>query len=200
MSSIAKIQKQTNNRHLNFYELEVNYKDGRTGPYYLASRATDTESLKAITHNITPDGVVIYSVYGGDRLVLIRQFRFPINGYVYEFPAGLVDPGEEPSQTAVREIYEETGLTFIPRDGGSYSRPFFTSVGMTDETCAMAFGICEGTPNDLHQEGSEEIQVVFADREECRRILREENVSIMCAYMIMHFIASTGDPLDFLNP
>ncbi len=100
----------------------------------------------------------------------------------------------------MREIYEETGLTFTPRDGGSYSRPFFTTVGMTDETCAMAFGTCEGTPSSLHQEFSEDIQVVLADREECKRILKEENTAVMCAYMMMHFIASTGDPLDFLNP
>ena len=48
-------------------------------------------------------------------------------------------------------------------------------------------------------EASEDIQVVIADREECRRILREENVAIMCAYMLMHFIASEGDPLAFLD-
>ena len=50
-----------------------------------------------------------------------------------------------------------------------------------------------------HEELTEEIQVVLADKEECRRILREENVAIMCAYMLMHFIASEGDPFQFLN-
>ena len=41
--------------------------------------------------------------------------------------------------------------------------------------------------------------MVLADRAECRRILKEENVAIMPAYMIMHFLSSQGDPLDFLN-
>ena len=41
--------------------------------------------------------------------------------------------------------------------------------------------------------------MVIADRAECRRILKEENVAIMCAYMLMHFIASDGDPLQFLK-
>ena len=41
--------------------------------------------------------------------------------------------------------------------------------------------------------------MVLADRAECRRILKEENVAIMCAYMLMHFIASQGDPLKFLE-
>ena len=100
---------------------------------------------------------------------------------------------------AKREMLEETGLTFTPKDGGSYSRPFFTTVGMTDESCATVYGYCDGTPTSRNQESSEDIQVVLADRDACRRILKEENVAIMCAYMLMHFIASEGDPLAFLD-
>ena len=84
-------------------------------------------------------------------------------------------------------------------DGGCYQRPFFTSVGMTDESCAMCFGYCDGEPTNAYQESSEDIQVVLADRDECRRILKEENVAVMCAYMMMHFIASQGDPLEFVK-
>ena len=199
LSSVGKILKKTDNPYLNFYEMEATFQDGSHGPYYMASRNEDPRSLKAVTHKNKTDGVVIYSVYGGDRLVLIRQFRFPINDYIYEFPAGLIDPGEDASTAAVREIFEETGLTFTPREGGFCSRPFYTTVGITDESCAMVFGTCHGNPSNLHQEYREEIQVVLADRAECRRILQEENVAVMCAYMLMHFIASSGDPLDFLN-
>ena len=70
---------------------------------------------------------------------------------------------------------------------------------MTDESCGTVFGYCSGEPTNTHQEESEEIQVVIADKAECRRILKEENVAIMCAYMLMHFIASDGDPLSFLD-
>ena len=70
---------------------------------------------------------------------------------------------------------------------------------MTDESCGTVFGYCSGEPTNRHQEASEEIQVVIADRTECRRILREENVALPCAYMLMHFIATKGDPLDFLE-
>ena len=71
---------------------------------------------------------------------------------------------------------------------------------MTDESCGTVFGYCRGTPTNTNQESSEDIQVVIADREECRRILKEENVAIMCAYMLMLFYASDVDPLKFLNP
>lgn len=201
MSGIGKIEKKTNTRFLNFYEFEAIHRDGRVSPYYVSSRAKDIPGLKAVSGQNHPDGVILYGVYGEmkDKVVLIRQFRYPLGNYVYEFPAGLVEPGEDMLEAAIREMHEETGLTFIPREGGSYSRPFFTTIGMTDESCGTVYGYCSGTPTSRHQELSEDIQVVIADREECRRILREENVAIMCAYMLMHFIASTGDPLDFLE-
>ena len=41
--------------------------------------------------------------------------------------------------------------------------------------------------------------MVLADRQEVRRILREEKVAIMCAYMLMHFLDETKDPFEFLN-
>ena len=201
MSNIQNIQQKTHNRFLNYYELEAVHRDGSISPYYMASRAKDASQLKAVTHQNRPDGVIIYGVYGEaqDRVVLIRQYRYPLGDYVYEFPAGLVEEGEEMGAAGVREMYEETGLTFTPVDAGCYSRPFFTTVGMTDESCGMVFGYCSGTPTSIHEEASEEIQVILADRGEAKRILREENVAIMCAYMLMHFIASEGDPLAFIK-
>ena len=202
MDRIRSVKKQTNNRFLNMYELEVAHRDGKTAPYYMASRVEDPEKTKAVTGRNEPNGVIMYGVFGEnkDKVVLVRQYRYPIGGYVYEFPAGLVEPGEELTDAGVREMFEETGLTFTPVDAGCYMKPFFTSVGMTDESCGTVFGYCSGTPTNTNQESSEDIQVVIADREECRRILKEENVAIMCAYMLMHFIASDGDPLKFLNP
>ena len=201
MSNIQNIQQKTHNRFLNYYELEAVHRDGSISPYYMTSRAKDASQLKAVTHQNRPDGVIIYGVYGEeqDRVVLIRQYRYPLGDYVYEFPAGLVEEGEEMGAAGVREMYEETGLTFTPVDAGCYSRPFFTTVGMTDESCGMVFGYCSGTPTSIHEESSEEIQVILADRAEAKRILREENVAIMCAYMLMHFIASEGDPLAFIK-
>ena len=201
MSHIGKIEKKTNTRFLNFYEFEAVHRDGSVSPYYVSSRAKDVQELKAVHHQNKPDGVILYGVYGEakDKVVLIRQYRYPLGDFVYEFPAGLVEENEDMEQAGIREMYEETGLTFTPRDGGSFCRPFFTTIGMTDESCGTIFGYCSGVPSNAHQEASEEIQVVLADREECRRILKEENVAIMCAYMLMHFLASEGDPLAFLD-
>ena len=200
MDRVKGVKRQTNNRFLNLYELDAVFRDGSRAPYYVASRRKDVDSIKAVTHDNHADGVILYGVYGEekDKVVLIRQFRYPINGYVYEFPAGLVEPGEDMLDAGVREMQEETGLEFRPADAGAYSRPFFTTIGMTDESCGTVYGYCSGTPSVAGQEGTEDIQVVLADRDECKRILKEENVAIMCAYMLMHFISTEGDPLAFL--
>lgn len=201
MNRVKQIRKQTDNRFLNLYEFEAEHRDGKTTPYFVASRAGSQEDLKALCHGERSDGVIIYAVYGEkkDRVVLIRQFRYPINDYIYEFPAGLVEQGEDMFDAGVREIYEETGLRFTPKKvDRAYAKPYYTTVGMTDECCGTVYGYCEGTPSNSHQEDSEDIQIVLADREECKRILQEENVAIMCAYMLMHFLEAE-EPFGFLR-
>ena len=201
MDRIKGVKRLTENRFLNLYELDARQRNGEAIRYYVASRAKKTEDLKSVSGHRRADGVIMYGVYGEqkDRIVLIRQYRYPLGDYIYEFPAGLVEPGEDVREAGIREMFEETGMTFTPREGGDFERPFFTTVGMTDESCAMVFGYCSGTPSNEHQEAAEDIQVVLADRDECRRILREENVAIMPAYMMMHFLNTQGDPLDFLE-
>ena len=197
MSAIGKIEKKAGSKFLSFYEMEAVHRDGSSSPYYMASRNDDGASLTAVTHTVRPNGVTIYSLLE-DKVVLVRQYRYPLGGYVYEFPAGLVEPGEDIADAAVREMYEETGLVFAPI-ASPFSRPYFSSVGMTDESCCLVFGRCQGSPTSIHQENTEDIQVVLADRAECRRILAQEQVAIQCAYMLMHFVSSQDNPFAFLE-
>ena len=191
MSHIDSIRPLAGSKFLTLYELDAVRRDGGHFAYYMASRTGKPENLKAVTHENRSDGVIVYATCQ-DKVVLVRQYRYPVGGYVYEFPAGLVEPGEDVVAAARREIFEETGLHLTVK--GSLP-PYFTTVGMTDESCATVFGTCEGVPSAAHQEATEEIQVVLADREEATRILKEENVAIMCAYMLLHYIAADGDPL-----
>ena len=197
MSAIGKIEKKAGSKFLSFYEMEAVHRDGSSSPYYMASRNDDGSSLTAVTHTVRPNGVTVYSLLE-DKVVLVRQYRYPLGGYVYEFPAGLVEPGEDIAEAAVREMYEETGFVFTPIPS-PFSRPYFSSVGMTDESCCLVFGRCQGTPTSIHQENTEDIQVVLADRAECRRILAQEQVAIQCAYMLMHFVSSQDNPFAFLE-
>jgi ADP-ribose pyrophosphatase len=203
MGKIHKVTKTTDNYYLNMYDLDAENKNGHKLTYHIASRARSVDELKLSTGVNQPDGVVIYALYGEkrDRVVLIRQFRYSIGDYIYEFPAGLIDAGEDFTEAGIREMREETGLSFQPLTVDSiYTRPYFTTVGMTDEACAAVYGTAYGTVSREGLEDNEEIEVILADRCEIKRILKEEHVSVMCAYMMMHFLhADPEDPFAFLN-
>lgn len=53
--------------------------------------------------------VVLIPVPEPGRITLIRQYRYPVNRFFWELPAGSVDPGETPEQAARRECHEEIG-------------------------------------------------------------------------------------------
>ena len=72
--------------------------------------------------------------------------------------------------------------------------------GFTDESCNAIFGYASGTISRREQEDTESIQVLVADKDEVRRILREEKVSIRAAYLLMSFLnASREAPFGFLD-
>ena len=201
MSDIEKIIQQTENRFLNMYELQGRNRAGKEKRYFMASRAESEKDLKIRTRKDSADGVVIYALYGEkrDRVVLIRQYRFPLDDFVYELPAGLVDEGETFREAAVREMHEETGLTLTPVQADAmFEKPRYTTIGLTDEACATVYGYAQGTVSREFCEPTEEIEVVIADREEVRRILREERVALICAYHMMHFLHDE-EPFGFLG-
>jgi ADP-ribose pyrophosphatase len=64
-----------------------------------------------------PGSAVIVPLFEDQTIAVIKQFRYVINAYIYEIPAGTIDSGESPAQCARRELEEETGYAasqFIP--------------------------------------------------------------------------------------
>jgi ADP-ribose pyrophosphatase len=68
----------------------------------------ETATREYIAH---PGAVMIIPRLPDGKLLMERQFRYPLARIFIEFPAGKIDPGEEPSATAARELLEETGYT-----------------------------------------------------------------------------------------
>ncbi len=197
------LKRQTNNQFLNMYEVDAVRRDGVHFPYYVATRRQPGD-LMYETGQLRPDGVVIYPVYRRDpeKLVVIRQFRYPVNAYMYEVPAGLIDAGEDPIEAAVREMKEETGLDFeaFREYDPSLLRPFVQSQGMSDECDVTVFGYADGEITGRAQEATEDIEIFLADRHEIKRILREELVSLRAAYLFLAFLNSDPKaPFEFLK-
>ena len=188
MSRIHVVEKMTDERFLNLYKLHTENKNGEPLQYLVASRAKEVGDLKAINHKEKPDAVAMVGVTDDERIVLIKQYRYAIGDYLYEFPAGLVDDGEDIYGTAIREMKEETGLDFVPMKTEFFSRAFYSSAGMTDESCSIICGKVSGTVSTDKNESTEEIEVVLADGDEIKRILREEKVCMKTALVLMGII------------
>ncbi len=57
-----------------------------------------------------PGSVVLLPMPASDQIVLIRQYRYAVDRFIWEVPAGSLEPGEDPAEAAVRECEEEIGL------------------------------------------------------------------------------------------
>ena len=88
MGKINSVKKLTDNKFVNLYGVDATSVHDTPVSYFVASRAKCVEDLKLSTGENHPDGVIIYSIYGEqrDKVVLIRQYRYTIGGYIYEFP------------------------------------------------------------------------------------------------------------------
>jgi ADP-ribose pyrophosphatase len=113
--------------------------------------------------------VAIVAVDAEDRVVLVRQERVAAGGKLLELPAGGLEEGESPLQTAQRELREETGL-----HGGEWVEiaTFFTSPGYTDEKMHLflATRVQEG---EAQPEGSEDIEIVRVDIDDIPQLVAE---------------------------
>jgi ADP-ribose pyrophosphatase len=58
-----------------------------------------------------PGGAVALAMFPDERIILVKQFRYPMGKFLYELPAGKLDAGENPAVCAGRELAEETGYT-----------------------------------------------------------------------------------------
>jgi len=74
--------------------------------------------------------VVILAVDEQDRLVLVRQYRYPVDDAIWEIPAGRQDPGESPEEGAHRELQEEVGAR---AETLARVLTFYASPGFCDE-------------------------------------------------------------------
>ena len=153
---IKSIQKLTDLKWLNMFQVACVDKSGRNRSWQVATRAKEP---KCITKKFAvPDAVVIVPFHSAEnKIVITREYRIPLADFEYGFPAGLIDPGETIEQASRRELKEETGLDVTRFTG--FSPSIYSSAGMSDESVAMVYVECEGKPSSARNTGSEFIEV-----------------------------------------
>lgn len=83
-----------------------------------------------------PGGVGIIALTEENEVIMVRQFRKPIEDCVLEIPAGKLDAGEDPKTCAIRELKEETGYE---AENMEFLVDFYSSPGFTDEKIHIYF-------------------------------------------------------------
>ncbi len=112
-------------------------------------------------------------------IILIEQFRVPLGKKIIEFPAGLIDEGETPTQTAIRELKEETGFV---GEVTNVSPEVCSSPGLTSETIYMInMKVEEEARYEQELETSELIEVIKVKPEDAKKMVAlwiKENILI----------------------
>lgn len=168
---LKNIVKMHEGKYITRYDISYETADGKKKVYEMISRDHNIKSRgELITHPV--DAVVlIMEDETGEKILLNKEFRMATGRFVYNFPAGLIDPGETPDESARRELREETGLEILgiyDIIGESYS-----SVGFSNEKNICIVGRAGGEFKPSTS-SVEEIQAGWYTKKEVRALLRRE--------------------------
>jgi ADP-ribose pyrophosphatase len=130
-------------------------------------------TLEVVRH---PGSVVLLPVPEPGHVILVRQYRYPVDGHLWELAAGSLDPGEDPAAGAARECEEETG--WVPADVELIGR-FYPTPGYCDEL--MNFfrltGLARRTGGEAAlPDEDEDLEVRTFPVDELRRMVRRGEI------------------------
>jgi len=122
-----------------------------------------------------PGGAVVVPVFENGDVLMIKQFRYPIEKVIYELPAGKLDPDEDPEHCARRELEEETGYK-----AGTYRKltAFYTTPGFCTEKLHiyLATGLQELKSGQNLEEGEESITLERIPLQQALDMIAEEEI------------------------
>ncbi len=151
------------------YDLTYRTGEGNEKVYEIISRDKDIDSFEKLKNHPVDAVVLIMHDKDGERILLNREYRMAVGNFVYNFPAGLIDPGEEPLESAKRELWEETGLVLSRVE--DVIRESYSAVGFANEKNICIVGVAEGefapSTSDV-----EEIEAGWFTKAEVRELLK----------------------------
>ena len=165
------IRKILEGKFITRYDVDYVTAEGHSKTYEIISRNKDIQTLEQLQNRQANAVVMVLTDESGERILINREYRMAMAQWIYNFPAGLIDPGETPEESARRELWEETGLTLTRIDDvldNSYS-----AVGFANERNVCVFGTAQGEFRKSTSD-AEEIIPGWYTKEEIKKLLRTE--------------------------
>ena len=175
------LRKLHQGRFVTRYDLSYRTGSGREKVYEMVSRQNDISSQRQLWDHPAEAVMMMLSDDGGERILLLKEFRLAVGEAVCNFPAGLIEPGESVEEAARRELMEETGLTLtavcdILPDS-------YNALGFSNEKNAFLIGKAAGVIRASSSE-EEEISCGWYDRQQVRQLLKsvpfESRTQLFC--------------------
>lgn len=182
---------------VNKYVLTYLLPDGREITYESVSRKGPLAYERELRRreegaSQSPDALCIVPRTINNELVLIREFRHPLNDWCIAFPAGLLEPDEDLATCLERELHEETGYRLHHIDGKPKThllrQAAFSSTGLTDESVYIAYALVEYASNP-QPEPNEFIEVFTVPIDGVVQFLaeNEDALGIRCQLILESF-------------
>lgn len=185
MKKVVDVKKITNNKFINIYNVKYQTETGEVN-YEIATRRKSEQEM-AVMGNKKADAVRILPYIKKDNeiyVVLIKEFRYPVNDYIYSIPAGIIDEGESPAKAAYRELKEEIGATI--KRLTQTTNINYISAGMSDES-VICFEAEVQSLARQHLEKSEDIEVKLVTIDELNKMLASENFGAQSIFQLKAF-------------
>ncbi len=121
---------------------------------------------------IHPGGACIVAVNKENKIILVKQFRKPIENYTIELPAGKLESNEDPKNCIKRELFEETG--YISNEL-KFIQSFYTSPGFSTERIYIYFTHTSSKQNP-QPEDDEMIDVIEVTLKEALEMIKKNEI------------------------
>mgnify|MGYP004662053693 FL=1 len=118
------------------------------------------------------------------KILLVKQFRYAYKKAIWEIPAGKINKGEDPKETAVRELEEESG---VKAEKAELLIEIYPSPGYTDEIIRMyrVSGLSDGK---THFDADERIESRWFDTEEAKKMAKNGEINDAKTLIALSFV------------